>query len=45
MITDTFDAVLKKKQKKRLLKYNEIKMPILLAPIFEDFGIPNLVAA
>eukprot|EP00347_Sterkiella_histriomuscorum_P011845 403370885 len=43
MINDTLEQILKKKQKKKLIKYNEIKMPLLLQPIFDDLGIPNLL--
>lgn len=43
MINDTLEQILKRKQKKKLIKYNEIKMPLLLQPIFEDVGIPNLI--
>ena len=37
-ITETFEQVLKKRQMKKLEKYNEVKMPLLLSAIFEDFG-------
>lgn len=41
-INDNFEQVLKKSQLKKLGKYMEIKMPILMASMFEDDGIPNL---
>ena len=36
MISEALDYVLKKKQKKKLQKFNEIKMPLLMQVIFND---------
>ena len=42
-ISETFDAVLKRKQKKKLVKFNEVKVPVLMHAMFNDYGIPNLM--
>lgn len=42
-LNENFDQVLKRSQLKKLAKYMEIKMPLLMAPMFEDDGIPNLM--
>ncbi|CDW87867.1 UNKNOWN [Stylonychia lemnae] len=44
MINETLEYVVKRTEKKKLLKFNEIKMPMLLQPIFDDSGIPNLLS-
>lgn len=43
MINESLEYVLKRKQKKKLLKFNEIKMPLLMQVIFNDQGEPNLL--
>ena len=43
MINETLEYVVKRTEKKKLLKFNEIKMPMLLQPIFDDSGLPNLL--